>query len=101
MAAAYKEEMDLNLSDGEAIEEVMRGHSTKSEERGYGVRTSKNIVCEALGGEFILISGSAALVSSGGRERLASLPKFHWQGVIIAYRIPRPTQKIDTSPYWE
>lgn len=58
-------------------------------------------MCEALGGEFTLISGSAALLASKDKERLVSLPNFNWQGVIIAYKIPRPKTSIDISPYLE
>lgn len=102
LAMAYQEEKELVLSDENAIAEVMEGNSIKPDkERGYGVRTSKNVVCKALGGQFILISGSAALASEQGRERLVSLPEFSWKGVVIAYRIPIPQQPIDISPYLE
>lgn len=102
LATAYKQEKNLDLSDEAAIIEAVKGNSTKPDkERGYGVRTSKRVVCEALGGEFIIVSGSNALVSSGKRERIVSLPGFSWQGVIIAYRIPAPKHPIDISPYLE
>ena len=102
LASAYLEEKDLKLSDDAALEEVMKGHSTKPDkERGYGVRTSKRVVCEGLGGEFLLLSGSAALISAKSKEKIMSLPNFYWQGVVIAYRIPRPTMPIDISPYLE
>ena len=102
LAAAYQQEKNLNLSDGDAIAEVMKGNSTKPDkERGYGVRTSKRVVCEALGGEFTIISGSSALLVSKDKEKLVSLPNFYWQGVIIAYRIPKPKHPIDISPYLE
>jgi len=102
-SGAYKEEKGLELSDSAAISEVMKGNSVKPEkERGYGIRTSKRIICEALdGGGFIMISGSAALVSENKRENLVALPNFHWQGVIVAYRIPRPRGPIDISRFIE
>ncbi|MDR3583397.1 MAG: hypothetical protein P4L62_03505 [Candidatus Pacebacteria bacterium] len=96
LAETYKEEGDLTLTDSEAILRSMKGGSTKaSKERGYGVRTSRNVVCNAMDGEFVFLSGSAALVSSGRSEKLFTLPGFYWQGVIIAYRIPRPTGPVD------
>jgi hypothetical protein len=102
LAATYMKEKGIKLSDTDAITEVMRGHSTKPDkERGYGVRTSKRVVCEALGGEFAMISNSGALLSSKGKEILMPLPNFDWQGVIVAYRIPRPDGPIDISPYLE
>ena len=102
-ARAYKEEKGLELTDEKALIEAMEGNSVKKDkERGYGIRTSKNVVCNALkGGGFILISGSCALVSVGQRERLVSLPDFYWKGSIIAYRIPRPTGPIDIYRYIE
>ena len=82
--------------------EVLKGHSTKpSVERGYGVRTSKKVVCECLGGEFVLLSGSSALVASGKDQKIVDLPGFYWQGVVVAYRIPKPLGSVDISPYLE
>jgi anti-sigma regulatory factor (Ser/Thr protein kinase) len=102
-AKTYKEEKELKLSDAEAITEAMKGNSVKKDkERGYGIRTSKEVICKALkGGGFILISGSSALVSTGQGEKLVALSGFYWQGTIIAYRIPKPTGSIDISPYIE
>ncbi len=102
-ANAYKEEKGLRLSDIDAISEAMRGNSVKPEkERGYGIWTSKRIICDVLGGGgFILISGSAGLVSENKRERMVSFPNFYWQGAIVAYRIPKPIGPLDVSPFLE
>ncbi len=98
----YLEEKNLKLSDEKAIIEVMKGNSVKTDkERGYGIRTSKRIVCEALEGEFVLISNSVALISNRKSENLVFLPSFNWHGVIIAYRIPIPKGRIDIYPYIE
>lgn len=102
LTATYKQQEGIELSDEDAIIKVMSGDSTKSDkERGYGVRTSQQVVCKALGGSFIMISGSAALVSDEEKERIVALPGFYWQGVVIAYRIPQPEKAIDISPYLE
>ncbi len=102
LAGSYFDELGLKFSDTEAIEEVLKGHSTKmNTERGFGVRTSKRVVCEAMGGEFMLLSGSAVLVANKKKQQLVTLPDFHWQGVIIAYRIPKPRGPIDITPYLE
>lgn len=101
LAKTYLEEKGLKLNDEDAIVEVMKGNSTKPDkERGFGVWTSKNIVCKAIGGQFVLVSGSAALFSKENNQKLVSLPKFYWQGVIIAYRIPQITSPIDITPYY-
>jgi len=102
-AATYGEEKGLKLSDIDAIAEVMKGNSVKSEkERGYGIWTSKKIICDLLnGGGFIMVSGSAGFVSENKKETLVSFPNFYWQGVIIAYRIPKPTGPLDISRFIE
>ncbi|MDP2586668.1 MAG: hypothetical protein Q8P32_02755 [Candidatus Komeilibacteria bacterium] len=102
LKGSYKEEQKIDLTDEEAINRVMSGHSVKSDvERGYGVRTSKRVVCEGLGGSFILLSGSMALISSQNKDKIVELPGFYWQGVIVAYRIPKPIKSIDISKYVE
>lgn len=102
LAQAYKDEKKLNLTHKEAIIQAMSGRSIKADiERGFGLRTSKRVVHEGLGGGFILISGDSALYTVADSERLVSLPNFAWQGVIVAYRIPKPSQAIDITPYLE
>jgi len=102
LAQAYKDEMNLTVSDGQAIEEVLKGQSTKTlQERGYGIRTSKKVVCEGLNGEFVILSGTTALISSQSSEKLVSLPNFYWQGVVVSCRIPKPKGGIDISGYLE
>ncbi|MFA6304383.1 MAG: hypothetical protein WCV73_02415 [Patescibacteria group bacterium] len=102
LKGSYKEEQNIIITDAEAINRVMSGHSVKSDiERGYGVRTSKRVVCEGLGGSFILLSGSVALISSQNQDKIVELPNFYWQGVIVAYRIPKPIKSFDISKYVE
>lgn len=102
LVKAYQEEQNLELSDADAIREVLKGHSTKSNvERGYGVRTSKRVVCEGLGGSFVLLSGSSALYAEKNADRLIELPDFYWQGVIVAYRVPKPKGPIGIAKYLE
>jgi hypothetical protein len=102
-AKNYKEEKGLDFTDEKAITEAIRGTSAKKEkERGYGLRTSKDIICKALnGGGFILISGSGVLISNKQGDNLGSLADFYWQGTIIAFRIPKPTGAIDYLRYVE
>jgi len=102
MAKSYEIEKQLKYSDEEAIMEAMKGRSTKpSGERGYGVHTSKNLVTKGLGGEFVLVSGSAAFLADKKQEQLVKLADFYWQGTILAYRIPKLDHAIDISSYYE
>lgn len=103
LSKAYKDEKNLDLNGEQAIREVMNGNSTKSDnERGYGVRTSKRLVCEGLNGSFILISGKSALYCDKDKQDvIVDLGKLCWQGVVIGYRIPIPKGPIDITPYLE
>ena len=102
IAKSYETEKHLIYSDEEAIIEAMKGRSTKpSDERGYGIHTSKNLVTKGLGGEFVLVSGSAAFLADKNRERLVKLPNFYWQGTILSLRIPKLGQPINIAPYLE
>jgi len=102
LAKAYFEEEGKKYEDIVAIQEMIKGHSTKKEkERGYGVRTSRKVVCEGLGGGFSVISGSAGYYSFGAEQRVATLENFYWQGVIVGYRIPKPRKGINIYDYVE
>lgn len=102
LATSYKQGRGLSVSDEEAIEMALEGYSVKPEEsRGYGIRTSKRVICEGLNGEFVLISGKAALYSSKHKNVIYDLPDFYWEGVIVAYRIPKPQHPVDIYPFLE
>jgi len=102
LANSYKKGKGLDVSDEEAIEMALEGYSVKPEDsRGYGIRTSKRVICEGLDGEFVLISGGAALYSSKYENVIYDLPNFYWGGVIVAYRIPKPKRPVDIYPFLE
>ncbi len=102
IAQAYKDELKLTLSDEEAITQAMQGKSTKrSKERGFGIRTSKKVICNALGGSFIFISGNVALLANKGHDLFVNLPDFYWQGVIMGFRIPKPAADVNIYKFIE
>ena len=35
------------------------------------------------------------------KEKVVDLPEFYWQGVVVAYRIPKPVGAMDISQYLE
>ena len=101
IANSYKKRRGLEVSDEEAIKLALEGYSAKDDSRGYGVRTSKRVICEGLGGEFLLISGSAAFYSSDDKNLMYKLPDFYWDGVIISYKIPKPKHPVDIYSFLE
>lgn len=102
IASSYKKAFNKEYNDERALKLSMSGESSKSDvERGYGIHTSKKLVCNGLGGEFLLLSGNAALLSTLKEDKIFTLPKFYWQGVIVSYRIPFPKSPIEIYKYVE
>jgi len=99
---AYLENGIECLSDEKAIELALSGKSTKnSDERGYGLRKTVEIICDGLKGEVLLISGSSLVFLKSGKREMVILDGFSWKGLIVAFRIPKTTKKIDLVKYYE
>ncbi|MFN0050275.1 MAG: ATP-binding protein [Cytophagales bacterium] len=69
-----------------ALESVIKGFSTKSNERGFGVHTSREMLIKGLGGKFVMLSGNALLFNY-------TLTDFKVEifGSLILIRIPSNT----------
>jgi anti-sigma regulatory factor (Ser/Thr protein kinase) len=81
------------LSDMEAIKAANRGLSSKNlpdaENRGFGIRTSKQMLIHGLGGQYLMISGSSLYLKSCNLDTFYSMPHgLRWNGTIVALRIP-------------
>lgn len=81
------------VSDLEAIKAANRGISSKNlpeaENRGYGIQTSKRMLVEGLGGQYLMISGNCIYVKSPGHDNVYSVPDgLRWNGTVVALRIP-------------
>lgn len=101
LAKSYLNAKSLSYSDKEALERALSGESAKmSKERGYGLRTSRNLISSGLGGQVLIYSGTAGFLGLRGKERIFELPDFNWQGVIVAFCIPTD-KNIDIAPYLE
>lgn len=99
---SYLEEENLDISHLEAIGEAMRGHSTKKDnERGYGLWTSKKLICKGLKGNLLIITGNAVFLAEGKEENVIEMDKNIWNGVILSYRIPVPKETVDIIQYIE
>jgi hypothetical protein len=68
--------------DTTAIEKALQGISTKSIERGSGLRTSRAISMDGLEGDFVLYSGHALYY----RKSITYLP-VRWPGTFVAIRM--------------
>lgn len=93
-------------SDLEAIKAANRGFSSKNlpdaENRGYGIYTSKKMLVEGLGGQYLLLSGGSFYLKTLGFDSFYSLPDgLRWNGTIVAFRIPYNVNKFNYINYIE
>lgn len=93
-------------SDLEAITAANRGFSSKNlpdaENRGYGIYTSKKMLTEGLGGQYLLLSGGSFYLKTPGFDSFYTLPDgLRWNGTIVAFRIPYNVDKFNYINYIE
>lgn len=94
------------LSDMEAIKAANRGLSSKNlpdaENRGFGIRTSKQMLIQGLGGQYLMISGSSLYIKTRNLDSFYSMPHgLRWNGTIVALRIPYHSTTFNYINYIE
>ncbi len=80
-------------SDAEAMRAANSGISTKNrpeaENRGYGIKTSKRMLINGLGGQYMMLSGNTTYGKTPKASGYLELPgKIRFEGTIVALRIP-------------
>jgi hypothetical protein len=78
-------------SDAEALRMALEGRSTKDQavSRGYGIRTSRRMLVEGLGGSFFFWSGDAMLLNNATRDNIYELKDgTRFPGCYLALRVP-------------
>ncbi|MBQ9878154.1 MAG: hypothetical protein IJM29_04525 [Bacteroidales bacterium] len=93
-------------TDLEAIKAAQRRISSKNlpdtENRGFGIYTSKKMLIEGLNGQYMMLSGECIYLKSSSEDRIYTLPDgLRWNGTIIALRIPYKKEKFDYINYIE
>lgn len=92
---SYKDHNMVEITSDEiAIEKALSGISTKSVERGSGIRTSKAISLLGLQGDFAIFSGGAMYY----KEKIINLP-VTWSGTFVAMRIKRDVKGFSIYNY--
>lgn len=88
-------------NDAKAIELALSGKSTKKEDRGFGLWTTKRLVTESsLKGEFLVLSGQSGYYKSRSKEALFNL-SCYWQGTIVLLRVNKTKETVDYRRYVE
>ena len=93
-------------SDMEAIKAANRGLSSKNlpnaENRGFGIKTSKQMLIQGLGGQYLMISGSCFYIKSRNLDSFYEMPHgLRWNGTIVALRIPYHSTTFNYIDYIE
>lgn len=93
-------------SDLEAIKAANRGLSSKNlpdaENRGFGIKTSKQMLIQGLGGQYLMISGSSLYIKSRNLDSFYEMPHgLRWNGTIVALRIPYHSVTFNYIDYIE
>ncbi|MHC1591073.1 MAG: hypothetical protein ACXQS8_03235, partial [Candidatus Helarchaeales archaeon] len=73
-----------DFSDIDALKRaVLEGLSTKSAERGYGLRTTLNLLTKGLEASCLIISGRACLIADKNNKQFYDIEKFFFDGTRI------------------
>lgn len=82
--------LDKVTDEAIALQYANNGYSTKGlPERGYGLKTSRDMLVNGLGGAYFMLSGSAFYRHMRDSEGAVLLPQsIVWNGTIVLLRIP-------------
>jgi len=98
---AYEKKKIKVANDIEAIQLALSGKSTKNKERGFGLRTTKNLITRSLlKGEFLILSGQGGYYSGKGNEEFFNL-NCDWKGTIVLLRVNKTKRNINYTRYIE
>lgn len=107
LLGSYRKMEGCGIEDDiEAIKAANKRISSKNrpeaENRGYGIYTSKKMLIEGLGGQYMMISGNALYVKSKSMDNFYILPdNLRFQGTIVALRIPYQNKSFNYINYVE
>jgi hypothetical protein len=97
------ENKGLKFSDIEALKEaVQEGLSTKSDERGYGLRTSLKILTQGLEADCFIVSRGAGLIMNKYNTLFYEIEKNNiFNGTLISTRIPYKPRNVNIYDFIE
>lgn len=107
LLGSYQKQPDNEIStDLEAIKAANRRFSSKNrpeaENRGFGIYTTKKMLTEGLGGQYLMLSGGNFYLKTPVFNSFYSLPDgLRWNGTIVALRIPYNISQFNYVDYIE
>lgn len=98
---SYEESGESVDADEEALRMALNGVSTKSDgvDRGYGIRTTTEMVCDGLEGEILFASGDTAVHKRGDESAEAFQLPTEWPGTVFVARPKRPDESFNYIDY--
>ena len=92
----------FQFNDVQALEKALEGLSTKPEARGFGLRTTINLLTKGLHAECLIISGNAKMIANNDQDNLKITKNSPaYKGTLISTRIPFHSEDIDIYEYIE
>jgi len=89
-------------SDVDAIRKALEGRSTSPEaghHRGYGIRTTVNMICDGLNGEILITSGNGTIRREENRGPNSRFSDLNWDGTIFIGRLYKPSDDFNYIQY--
>lgn len=91
-----------NFNDIEALEQALKGLSTKDYERGYGLRTSLDILIKGFEAECLIISKGAGLILNKNNSSYIKLEQnYIFKGTLISTRLYNINREVNVYEYIE
>lgn len=107
LLGSYKKLPDNEInSDLEAIKAANRGISSKNlpeaENRGFGIKTTKQMLINGLNGQYLMMSGNCMYIKTRNLDSFYTMPKgIRWDGTIVALRVPYNSSTFNYINYIE
>lgn len=96
------ENKGFNFNDIEALQQALKGLSTKDNERGYGLRTSLDILINGFEAECLIISRGAGLFLNKSNSYFCELEQNHiFKGTLISTRLYITNREVNVYDYIE
>lgn len=89
-------------SDVDALLKATNGVSTKpntGHERGYGLRTTTELICDGLDGEVLLASRDGFIHRKGDGDFSTASEEIHWPGTVFVARLEMPDESFPWKRY--
>ncbi|KKN18281.1 hypothetical protein LCGC14_0957240 [marine sediment metagenome] len=92
----------FNFSDIQALKEAINGLSTKSDDRGYGLRTSLKLLTRGLEAECLIISRGASLIANKNNTIFFEMEENNnFTGTLISTRFLSNIREVNIYEYIE